>query len=160
MALMLTVPGSSTVVLPPFPSTCFWRSDTSHAGTHWLSPSAFPLLFSRRQAEVCSASTVFPTDPPPLGAAGSAPVPSCHQQAAPALPIPQEDPSFTPSKGGAGRWKPEPVRPHPHSTLLFPSFFTSFNYSAPPLSPHCPLRPTKHFLLVVTSLCCICFVLS
>lgn len=65
MALMLTVPGSSTVVLPPFPSTCFWRSDTSHAGTHWLSPSAFPLLFSRRQAEVCSASTVFPTAPPP-----------------------------------------------------------------------------------------------
>lgn len=31
MALTLTVPGSSTAVLPLFPSTCSWRSDTSHA---------------------------------------------------------------------------------------------------------------------------------
>lgn len=61
--------------------------------------------------------------------------------------------------------KPEPLIPNPKGALLFflPLYFFVvfvFNCSAPPLSPDCPLRLTKHFLLVVPSLGCICFGLS
>lgn len=95
-----------------------------------------------------------PGDPhtPP---ASTAPFPCAPTAAGPRLDSP----------GWSRERKPAPPIPNPKGALLFSPLVCFlvvfvFNCSAPPLSPHCPLRLTKHFLLVVPSLGCICFGLS